>query len=128
MISHDELRPNNYILTQLQVGCREFDIAIIKVKALGSGQISYLVDYPDSESLEEEYASLEDLTPIPLNRKWKELLNVNFEFPSWIKHVHELQNWYYWANGKKELDDSKIPISEGDNVPNSHLEELIKEG
>lgn len=25
------------------------------------------------------------------------------EVPSWIEFVHELQNWYYWNKGKKEL-------------------------
>lgn len=31
--------------------------------------------------------------PIPVN-----------DVPSWISCIHELQNWYYWSNGKKRLD------------------------
>lgn len=47
--------------------------------------------------------SYEELEPIPLTENLFKDFN-KMKFPGWIKYVHELQNWYYWENGKKELD------------------------
>lgn len=41
--------------------------------------------------------------PIPLTEEWLLKLPKNIKFPEWIKSLHELQNWYYWNNNKKEL-------------------------
>jgi hypothetical protein len=40
---------------------------------------------------------------IPLTEEWLMKLPSNLTYPKWIKYLHELQNWYYWNNEKKEL-------------------------
>jgi hypothetical protein len=74
------------------------------------------VDYSDfvKESI---YSSpIDEFKTIPLTEKW--LLQLEgYTFipdgdrwlngiliPFWIKSIHELQNWYYWNNNKKELE------------------------
>ena len=42
-------------------------------------------------------------SPIPLTEEWLLKLPSNLIYPKWIKYLHELQNWYYWNNEKKEL-------------------------
>lgn len=41
-----------------------------------------------------------DFEPIPI-KDWD--IPKGLKYPNWIKSVHELQNWYYWNNNKKEL-------------------------
>ena len=125
MVGKEELRPGNYIFAETYSGYK----TIIRINSIKDDSIAFTMDYPNSDCLEEEYSMLEweSTLPIPLNKKWKELLGVDFNYPQWIKYVHELQNWYYWTNGKKELDTSRIPMTEGDNVHLNHLEELLKE-
>ena len=43
------------------------------------------------------------LIPIPLTEEWLLKLPKKLIYPNWIKYLHELQNWYYWNNEKKEL-------------------------
>lgn len=43
-------------------------------------------------------------SPIPLTEEWLLKLPSNLTYPKWIKYLHELQNWYYWNNEKKELE------------------------
>ena len=43
------------------------------------------------------------IQPILLTEEWFMRLPNGFVYPRWIKYVHELQNWYYWNNEKKEL-------------------------
>ena len=50
------------------------------------------------------YASFEELIPIPLTETSLKKLNKKIKYPKWIQYVHELQNWYYWDNEKKELE------------------------
>jgi len=127
MINPSELRPGNYVSIGLAVGCERFGETILKLREINGGHVCYVIDYPDSDSLEDESSGIDSLHPVPLNGVWKNLLNVTFEYPSWIKSVHELQNWYYWNNEKRDLDSSKVPMSEGDNVAAEHLEELLKD-
>jgi len=47
---------------------------------------------------------INDVIPIPLTEEWLLKLPKGLEYPDWIKSVHELQNWYYWNNNKKELE------------------------
>lgn len=49
------------------------------------------------------FTSYEELEPIPLDEFLKK--EIKIKYPEWIKYLHELQNWYYWQNDKKELDD-----------------------
>lgn len=48
-------------------------------------------------------AQLSEFVPIKLTEEWLLKLPKGLIFPEWIKSVHELQNWYYWNNDKKEL-------------------------
>ncbi len=50
------------------------------------------------------FTSYEELEPIPLTESLLKDFK-KMKYPAWIKHVHELQNWYYWNNGKKELEN-----------------------
>jgi hypothetical protein len=58
----------------------------------------------DVVTKEISYASFEELLPIPLSEIFLAELNKKVDHPKWIQFLHELQNWYYWENGKKELD------------------------
>jgi hypothetical protein len=49
------------------------------------------------------YASFEELLPISLTEIFLTELTKKIKYPKWIQYLHELQNWYYWENGKKEL-------------------------
>jgi hypothetical protein len=44
-----------------------------------------------------------DWSAIPLTEEWLIKLPIDLIYPIWIKYLHELQNWYYWNNEKKEL-------------------------
>ncbi|HUS01612.1 MAG TPA: hypothetical protein VMY77_07790 [Chitinophagaceae bacterium] len=50
------------------------------------------------------YASFEELMPIPLSDISLKYLDKKVKYPKWIQYLHELQNWYYWENEKKELE------------------------
>ncbi len=42
--------------------------------------------------------------PIPVSDIWLEKISKKIPSPKWIKYLHELQNWYYWENEKRELE------------------------
>jgi len=50
------------------------------------------------------FASFEELMPIPVSDIWLEKISKKIPSPKWIKYLHELQNWYYWENEKRELE------------------------
>ncbi len=127
MIEPKDLRPGNYIRVSLRLHGEDFSYSAIKLAVVDPDFVHVGIDYPECECIEDDTWEYDLVDPVPLNEAWKKLLNVNFKYPSWINSVHELQNWYYWNNGKRELDTSKIPMSDGDNISNSHLEELMKE-
>ena len=54
----------------------------------------------ESEDLIEEFTGFK---PIPITEEWLLKLPNKLIYPEWIKYLHELQNWYYWNNEKKEL-------------------------
>jgi len=48
--------------------------------------------------------SFHSLHPIPLTEEWLLKLPKDCVFPTWIKYVHTLQNWYYYEyKCEKEL-------------------------
>ena len=70
------------------------------------------------------YGACDDrISPIPLTEDWELTYGVvrrtlmgesfttrfidSYGVPDWIKHVHELQNWYYWTFNKTELELTK---------------------
>ncbi|MGI8581802.1 MAG: hypothetical protein ACR2KX_06395 [Chitinophagaceae bacterium] len=50
------------------------------------------------------FASFEELMPIPVSDIWLEKISKKLPSPQWIQYLHELQNWYYWENEKRELE------------------------
>lgn len=42
--------------------------------------------------------------PIPLTEEILLKCPNDLIFPEWIKFLHDLQNWYFYNNNKKELD------------------------
>lgn len=60
----------------------------------------------DLVTTEIPYATFEELEPIPLTDNFLEKLNKKIIHPGWVQYVHELQNWYFWSNEKKELEIS----------------------
>ena len=44
-----------------------------------------------------------DVLPIELTEEWMLRLPKGLEYPKWIKYLHDLQNWFYLNNEKKEL-------------------------
>jgi hypothetical protein len=50
------------------------------------------------------YASFEELLPIPLSENVLQMTAVKIKYPKWIQYLHELQNWFYWENEKRELE------------------------
>lgn len=53
--------------------------------------------------------------PIELTEDWKEALRIdNYNFPSWVKYVHEAQNFIRWYAGVDllpNIDWKKIPTA-----------------
>lgn len=47
--------------------------------------------------------SVDEIEPVPVTTQWLAEFGVSEEFPSWIKWVHELQNWYFWKHEKSEI-------------------------
>jgi len=46
----------------------------------------------------------EEIKPIPLSEEWLLKLQKDLKVPKWVKHIHTLQNWYFYKNKcKKEL-------------------------
>ena len=46
---------------------------------------------------------LSECKPTPLTEGWLDKLPNDLVYPEWIEFVHDLQNWYYYKNQKKEL-------------------------
>jgi hypothetical protein len=66
--------------------------------------IDYQIDAFDIYKASEFPDLSEAMLPIPLNEEW--LLKFRYtreDIPNWIEFVHDLQNWYYYNNKKKEL-------------------------
>lgn len=59
------------------------------------------IDYDDLRCFE-QYEDNSEYKLIPLTKEWLLKLPNSLKYPNWIKYVHELQNWYYWNNNKKE--------------------------
>lgn len=57
----------------------------------------------DVVAKEMPYASFQELLPIRLTEEVLQMTGIKIKYPKWIQFLHELQNWYYWENEKKEL-------------------------
>ncbi len=85
----------------------------IEITSIEEGKAGYIRSHlehrvepfeDDMITKETPYATFEELAPIPLNDLFPERLNTKIKYPEWIQYIHELQNWYYWNNEKKELE------------------------
>lgn len=93
----NELRLNNLL---------EVDGVIIKVGKIEEKHITWNLSKKDNLRVWNPFLSINDnrIKPIPLTEEWLLKLPSNLIYPKWIKYLHELQNWYYWNNEKKELE------------------------
>jgi hypothetical protein len=89
----------------------------VEIVSVSQDKVGYIHSHVEhrSEPFEDDvvtkeipYASYEELRPIPLTELSLIELNKKIEHPTWIQFLHELQNWYYWENGKKELELENI--------------------
>jgi hypothetical protein len=109
-----EIRIGNIIYWDPHFSKLNFNIKIhVEVAALLPDKIGYIrahVEHraepfeDDIITTEIQYASYEDFNPIPLTDEWLERMDKKIKYPKCIHYVHELQNWYYWNNAKKELE------------------------
>ena len=58
----------------------------------------------DFSDLENGGYSIDMVEGIPLTEEWLLKLKEPIVIPDWIEYVHDLQNWYYYNNKKKELE------------------------
>ena len=85
-------------------------VEIISISQDGAGYIRSQLEHrsePFEDDLitkENSFALFEELSPIPLSEIILLIIDKEIKYPSWIQYLHELQNWYYWENGKKELE------------------------
>ena len=111
MIHAEELRIGNRVFWKPQLSSTNVLIQI-EITAVLQDKVGYVRSHLEHrvEPFEDDvvakeilYASFEELVPIPLAD-----MSLKFEnepkHPKWIQYLHELQNWYYWENGKKELE------------------------
>lgn len=93
--------PNSNILIQVEI----VSVSHNKVGYIHSHVEHRAEPFEDDEITKEiPYASFEELQPIPLIETSLMELNKKIDHPKWIQYLHELQNWYYWENDKKELE------------------------
>ncbi len=116
MINQENLRKGNFV--DMGLG------GVIKIPYLGKKGFWYGLEF--SDGIEKAFASYDNLVPVPINNWWKKNLNINFQYPNYIKSVHELQNWYYWNNEKKDFNTSGVPMSRGDHIQEVDENELEK--
>ena len=111
MIHAEELRIGNRVFWKPQFSNTNVLIQV-EITAVLQDKVGYVRSHlehrvepfeDDMVTKETPYASFDELVPIPLTDiplKFDKEIN----YPNWLKYLHELQNWYYWANEKKELE------------------------
>lgn len=112
MIHAEELRIGNRVLWKPNFSNSNIliQVEIISVLQDKVGYIHSQLEHR-SEPFEDDmvtkeipYASFGELLAIPLTEPSLTELTKKINYPKWIQYLHELQNWYYWENGKKELE------------------------
>ena len=111
MIHAEELRIGNRVFWKPQLSNTNvlIQVEIITVLHDKVGYVRSHLEHrvepfeDDEMTKETPYASFEELMPIPLADASLKF-GKEIKYPKWIKYLHELQNWYYWENGKKELE------------------------
>lgn len=112
MIQPEELRIGNRVFWKPNFSNTEIlmQVEIISVLQDKAGYIHSHLEHraepfeDDMIAKEIPFASFKELMPIPLTHIWLEKINKKIPSPRWIQYLHELQNWYYWENEKRELE------------------------
>ena len=111
MVQRDELRIGNRVFWKPQLSYTNV-LLQVEITAVLPDKVSYVPSHlehrvePFEDDLitkENSYASFDELVAIPLKDDSVKL-NSKIKYPKWIQYLHELQNWYYWENNKKELE------------------------
>jgi hypothetical protein len=114
MIPQDQLRIGNNVYWNPHFSNSNIKHLVhVEVAALLPDKVGYIRSHMEHrvEPFEDDiittqeipFISYEELEPIPLSDSaYKDL---KIKYPDWIQFVHELQNWYFWEHGKKELDN-----------------------
>lgn len=110
MIHAEELRIGNRVFWK--PGFSSTNVLIqVEITAVLQDKVGYVRShlehrvepFEDDLVAKEQYASFDELVPIHLSDPSLKF-NKEPKHPKWIQYLHELQNWYYWDNGKKELE------------------------
>jgi hypothetical protein len=112
MIHTEELRIGNRVFWKPYFSNTEILIQVEIISVLPD-KVGYIPSHLEhrAEPFEDDvvtkempYASFEELMPIPLTDTLLKTLDKKIKYPEWIQYLHELQNWYYWENEKRELE------------------------
>lgn len=114
MIKTSELRIGNrvywnprFVQSNATIELMQIEITAILTDKIGyvSPMIELRVEPFEDDLLTKEtpYEPLEEINPIPLTEEWLQKFPSELKYPTWIKYVHELQNWYFWNHDKHEL-------------------------
>jgi hypothetical protein len=96
MINANELKINNWVLN------KDGNI-FSQVKGIqSSGFVNF--EYNTRSWYRIDHPSGSEIEPIPLSEEILLKCPKDLIFPKWIKFLHDLQNWYYYNNCKKELE------------------------
>ncbi|MDQ6756976.1 MAG: hypothetical protein M3004_08570 [Bacteroidota bacterium] len=114
MIQQDELRIGNFVYWNPHFSHSNIEAKIeVEIAALLPDKAGYISSHLEhrSEPFEDDmitketpFASYEELEPIPITEDILKKMSKKIKYPKWIKYVHELQNWFYWNNNKKEIE------------------------
>jgi hypothetical protein len=112
MIKAEELRIGNRVYWKPHFSNSKLLIQV-EITSVLTDKVGYIQSHlehrvepfeDDMITKEVTYASFEELLPIPLTEEILKKTGVKIKYPGWLKSLHELQNWYYWENGKKDME------------------------
>ena len=112
MIHAEELRIGNRVFWEPNFSAADILIQV-EITSVMEDKVGYIRSHfehrvepfeDDVVTKEIPYTSFEELVPIPLTEDVLKITAIKIKYPEWIQYLHELQNWYYQENGKKELE------------------------
>jgi len=111
MIGVEDLRVGNRVFWKPHIGNSTILIQV-EIIAVLKDKVGYIRSHlehrvepfeDDEVTTEIPFALYNDIEPIPV-KKWLDKQDKKIDHPMWIQYLHELQNWYYWNNERKELE------------------------
>lgn len=109
--------PGNIVFVGLRIGCGEYGALILPVSNMCTDGAWFLVPYKDTDALEPESRGWDDMEGVPLSfTPLLELFKITLpdNLPLHIEYFHELQNWYYYTQGKHLIDLKNFDGSDSD--------------